>query len=397
MTASDLDGFGLAHLPLAVGPDGVVTRLGSQVISLARLAERARLPVAPELVRADTLNPLLAEGHESMAALRARLQEVLADSGPSLAHAARPLDEVPLRLPIAITNYVDFYASKTHATNLGRILRPGGEPLTPNWCWLPIGYHGRVSTIVASPTPIRRPSGIRLVEGTPEFGPSLRLDIEAEVGFVLGRRSELGTSVQASQFFEHVAGVVLVNDWSARDLQAFEGQPLGPFLGKSFATSISPWLTPLEALTAARVPPVPQDPAPLAHLVDEDPWNLALELELELNGQVISRPPFATTYWTPGQQLAHQTSNGADVRVGDLYASGTVSGPAPDQFGSLIELTDNGARPLALQDGTTRSFLADGDVVVIRASAPSEDGGRITLGEVRGRILPALPQRHLPR
>jgi len=397
MTASDLDGFGLAHLPLAVGPDGVVTRLGGQVVSLARLAERARLPVAPEIVRAHTLNPLLAEGHDAMAALRARLQELLADPGASLAPAARPLDEVPLKLPVAITNFVDFYAFMTHATNLGRILRPGSEPLTPNWRWLPIGYHGRVSTIVASPAPIRRPCGIRLVEGRPEFGPSLRLDIEAEVGFVLGRRSELGQPLRASQFFEHVAGVVLVNDWSARDLQAFEGQPLGPFLGKSFATSISPWLTPLEALAAARVPPVPQDPPPLAHLVDEDPWNLALELEIELNGQVISRPPFATTYWTPGQQLAHQTSNGADVCVGDLYASGTVSGPAPNQFGSLIELTENGAHPLTLDDGTTRSFLADDDVVVIRATAPSATGERIALGEVRGRILPALPHGQPPR
>lgn len=395
MQDPDLGGFGLDHLPLAVGPEGVVTRIGDRAVSLVRLADEAGLPVPADVVRAETLNPLLALGHDAMSALRARLAEVLADPGPTLLAAFRPVDEVPLRLPVAITNYVDFYASKTHASNLGRILRPDGDPLTPNWVWLPIGYHGRVSTIVPSPTPIRRPKGIRLVDGTPRYGPSLRLDIEAEVGFVIGRSSEPGVPLAPSQFFDHVAGVVLVNDWSARDVQAFEGQPLGPFLGKSFATSISPWLTPLEALADARVPAVVQDPAPLPHLVDDDPWNLALDLVIALNGEVIARPPFASTYWTPGQQLAHQTANGADVRVGDLFASGTVSGPRPDQFGSLIELTNNGERPLTLADGSTRTFLADDDVVVINASAPTRDGGHLLLGEVRGRVLPALPDAEL--
>ena len=227
------------------------------------------------------------------------------------------------------------------------------------------------------------------MDGAPTFGPSARLDIEAEVGFVVGVGSQLGEAVPIEDFADHVFGVVLVNDWSARDIQAWEYQPLGPFLGKSFATSISPWVVPLEALGAARVDGPVQDPAPLPYLERAEPWALDLALEVAINGSVVSRPPFATMYWTPDQMLAHLTVNGASTRTGDLYASGTVSGPEPGQRGSLIELSWNGAEPLTLADGSTRTFLEDGDTVTISATAPATDGGRLSLGEVAGTIVSA--------
>jgi 2-keto-4-pentenoate hydratase/2-oxohepta-3-ene-1,7-dioic acid hydratase (catechol pathway) len=223
-------------------------------------------------------------------------------------------------------------------------------------------------------------------------GPSRRLDVEVELGFVVGVPSEPGTSVPTGRFDEHVFGAVLVNDWSARDLQAWEYVPLGPFLGKSFATSISPWVVPMAALRAARVPGPPQSPEPLGYLREDEHWSLDITFELELNGQVVSRPPYAEMYWSPAQLLAHLTANGAALRTGDLYASGTVSGPAPGQAGSLIEITWGGARPLRLRDGSARTFLRDGDVVTIRATTPAASGGRLGFGTVTGRVLPARPR-----
>ncbi|WP_298212339.1 fumarylacetoacetate hydrolase family protein [Ferrimicrobium sp.] len=391
------NGFGIDHLPLGIALGSrpneghVVTRIDQFVLDLAQLTDLGfDLGVDARVLCGQYLNSLMGLGHESMAILRERVGDLLvADHLDNrVISAIQPVESVRLGLPIAITNYVDFYSSLQHATNLGRLFRPNGDPLTPNWRHLPIGYHGRSSTIVVSGTQVRRPRGLRLIDDEPVFGPSTRLDIEAEVGFVIGKPSQLGTSVTTAEFFDYVAGVVLVNDWSARDIQSFESVPLGPFLGKSFLTSISAWVTPLEALARARTTPVLQNPSPTGYLVDHDPWNLALDLEIELNGSLLSHPPFASTYWTPGQQLAHQTVNGADVRVGDLFASGTVSGPAPDQFGSLIELTDAGTKSLTLGDGTHRSFLEDGDTAIIRASAPSLNGGRLCLGEVSGTVLP---------
>ena len=238
---------------------------------------------------------------------------------------------------------------------------------------------------------MRRPRGQRKVGEAVEFGPSQRLDIEAELGFVVGTGSVLGTPVPIGDFDRQVFGAVLLNDWSARDIQAWEYVPLGPFLGKSFATSISGWVTPLSALRSCRVPPVPRDPRPLPYLDDTgDSWNLDLTLQVRLNGELISEPPFATMYWTPAQMLAHLTVNGASLRPGDLYASGTVSGPQPSQRGSLLELSWSGSEPITLADGSTRSFLADGDEVSITATGPGPDGSRIGIAEVTGRILPAL-------
>jgi fumarylacetoacetase len=317
---------------------------------------------------------------------------------PSCRRAVEPhlfdLAAVELHLPVEIADYVDFYSSEHHAANLGRILRPGTEPLTPNWKHLPIGYHGRAGTVVVSGTPVIRPCGQLPGEEGPAFGPSRRLDVEAEVGFVVGVPTRAGERVPVAGFPDHVFGVCLVNDWSARDVQAWEYRPLGPFLGKSFLTSVSPWVVPLAAplaaLEAARVAPPVRDPEPLPYLRDgEHPWGLDLTLELRVNGELVSRPPFAGTYWTGAQQLAHLTVNGASLRTGDLFASGTVSGSGRDQVGSLIELSDGGRQPIRLADGTTRTFLEDGDVVTIAATAPGPDGAVIGYGEVSGRVLPA--------
>jgi fumarylacetoacetase len=299
-----------------------------------------------------------------------------------------PLAEVEQRLPLAVGDYVDFYSSLEHATNLGRMFRPDAEPLLPNWRHLPVGYHGRASSVVVSGTPVRRPRGqLPPAEpgGAPSFGPTQRLDIELELGFVTGPGNALGTSIPTSAAAQHVFGFVLVNDWSARDIQRWEYVPLGPFLGKSFATSISPWVVPLAALEPFRVPAPAQDPEPLEYLRTEGDWGLDIELEVELGGTVISRTNARGLYWTFPQQLAHATVNGTNTRPGDLYASGTISGAEPDSRGSLIELTWGGRDPVRLADGSERTFLEDGDTVTLRGRA----GDTVSFGEVTGTISPA--------
>ena len=292
------------------------------------------------------------------------------------------LDEVEPQLPFTVADYVDFYSSLEHATNLGRMFRPDSEPLLPNWRHLPVGYHGRAGTIVVSGTPITRPQGQAKPPDAdaPVYGPSRRLDIELELGFVVGVPSTQGVPVPTSAFGDHVFGVVLVNDWSARDIQAWEYVPLGPFLGKSFATSVSAWVTPLALLEDRRLAAPPQEPEPLPHLRVEGDWAYDLPLEVELNGAVISRGNARGLYWTMPQQLAHATSNGASIRTGDLMASGTISGAERGSEGSLIELTWNGSEPVRLGDGGERTFLEDGDEVVLRGEP---------LGEVRGLIRSA--------
>ncbi|SDM06849.1 fumarylacetoacetate hydrolase [Geodermatophilus siccatus] len=387
-------GFGPDNLPYGVfstepdGPRRVGVAIGGHVLDVSRLD----VPAADALAT-GSLNALMSRGRATWDALRARLQELLADPAHRAAVEPHllPREAVTLHLPVEVADYVDFYSSQHHAENLGRMFRPDSEPLTPNWKHLPIGYHGRAGTVQVSGTPVVRPSGQRKApaDDGPTFGPSQRLDIEAEVGFVVGTPSELGRPVPLSAFPEHVFGVCLVNDWSARDLQAWEYVPLGPFLGKSFLTSVSPWVVPLAALEAARVAPPARQPQPLPYLDDTgEPWGLDLTLEVRLNGELVSCPPFGSLYWTPAQQLAHMTVNGASLRTGDLYASGTVSGPQRDQRGSFIELSWGGTELLALSDGSTRTFLEDGDVVTITATAPGPDGTRIAFGEVTGRIQP---------
>jgi fumarylacetoacetase len=346
-------------------------RAGDSVLDLSGLGDEFRAP---------TLDALMARGPIAWQRTYEQVRSGAVDSD------AVPLADVEVRLPFEVGDYVDFYSSFEHATNLGRMFRPDSEPLLPNWRHLPVGYHGRAGTVVPSGTAVRRPRGQSKPPGAdaPVFGASARLDIELELGFVVGVGSRLGEPVHAERFAEHVFGVVLVNDWSARDIQAWEYQPLGPFLGKSFATSISAWVTPLVALEAARVARPPQEPEPLPYLRVADDWTLDLELEVELNGSTVSRTNARSLYWSMPQQLAHATVNGASIRTGDLMATGTISGSERGSEGSLIELTRNGAEPLRLEDGSERTFLEDGDEVVLRGRA-----GDVELGEVRGRIEPA--------
>jgi fumarylacetoacetase len=333
-------------------------RDGDEVIDLSGLGD---------VYTERSLNALMALGPDAWAE---SLAQARGHDGPRVS-----LGEATLHLPFEVADYVDFYSSLEHATNLGRLFRPDAEPLLPNWRWLPVGYHGRAGTVVVSGTDVRRPCGqMKLPDAdSPVYGPSRRLDIELEPGFVVGVPSRLGEPVEADRFAEHVFGVVLVNDWSARDIQAWEYVPLGPFLGKSFQTSVSAWVTPLALLEERRVEAPPQEPAPLPYLAAGRDWALDVDLEVELNGEVISRGNSRSLYWTMPQQLAHATSNGASLRTGDLMASGTISGPDAESEGSLIELTQN------------TSFLEDGDEVVLRGRA-----GELELGEVRGRISPVL-------
>ena len=373
--------------------------IGDAVLDLGAAATDL-LPSHGGLFERGDLEGLLGAGPVAWAQVRAALRGWLGavDLDEAVERALHPVADVTMLLPFPVADYVDFYSSEAHATNVGRIFRPDSPPLPPNWKHLPIGYHGRAGTVVPSGTPIRRPYGQRrTVQGDVVFGASTRLDVEAELGFVVGTPSTLGKPVLMESFADHVFGVCLVNDWSARDIQAWESIPLGPFLGKSFATSISSWVVPLAALDAARVEPPVRDPRPLPYLDDTglEPWGLDLAFELRVNGDVLSRPPFATTYWTGAQQLAHLTVNGASLRTGDLYASGTVSGPEKGQRGCLLELTWGGAEPFGLSDGTSRTFLEDGDEVVITATAPGPGGTRLGLGEVRGAVV-AAADRHGP-
>jgi fumarylacetoacetase len=385
-------GFGVGNLPYGVfSTPGTGRRTG---VAIGDLVLDLAAATGDGVHATGSLNAFLARGPEAWRELRAQLTAWFTDDrhrGTVAPHLV-PRNRVTMHLPVEVADYVDFYSSQHHAENLGRMFRPDSEPLTPNWKHLPIGYHGRAGTVRVSGTPVRRPSGQRKAptDDAPTFGPSQRLDIEAEIGFVVGTPSELGTRVPLSAFPDHVFGVCVVNDWSARDLQSWEYVPLGPFLGKSFLTSVSPWVVPLAALEAARVTPPARDPRPLPYLDDTDgePWGLDIAIEVRLNGYLVSCPPFDLMYWTPAQQLAHMTVNGAGLRTGDLYASGTVSGPQPDQRGSFIELSWGGKEPLRLPDGTTRTFLEDGDVVTITATAPGAGSTRISLGEVTGRIEP---------
>jgi fumarylacetoacetase len=385
LPVADDDLFGLHNLPYGVystpgAEPRVGVRYGDHLVDLATLLEE-------DVFAAPSLNPFMAQGHarwvEVRAAITAALQADLPDE------AVHPVGAVSLHLPFEVADYVDFYASEHHASNLGRLFRPDNpDPLTPNWKHLPVGYHGRSASIVVSGTDIVRPAGQRKgpQNAAPVFGPSTRLDIEAELGFVVGVGNPMGEPIAVEQAEKHIFGVVLFNDWSARDIQAWEYVPLGPNLGKSFASTISPWVVPMLALQEAKVDTPVQDPPVLPYLALHEPWGLDVELEVRWNGQVVSRPPYAAMYWSPAQMLAHLTINGAPTRTGDLFASGTISGPAKDQRGAFIELTWNGAEPVEL-NGLPRTFLEDGDEVVLQATAPAAGGKRLAFGEARGQIV----------
>jgi fumarylacetoacetase len=380
----------LAYGAFSTGADGDVrlgASLGEAIVDLRAAAAGGALGDEGELVRGRVLNPLLSAGRTAWSALRAALHALVTSPDrvrPFLVEAAG----AELHLPFVVGDYVDFYSSLEHATNLGRILRPDDPPLLANWRHLPVGYHGRSGTVAVSGTPVRRPWGQL---GADTFGPTAMLDLELEVGFVTGDGPPLGTPIDVADAEDHVFGLVLVNDWSARDLQRWEYQPLGPFLGKSFLTSVSPWVVPLDALGAWRVDGPRQEPEPLPYLRAPEPRGLDLHLEVHLRTAAmaargedparISSTSFAGMYWSMAQQLAHLTVNGATVRAGDLCASGTVSGSTPGSEGSLMELTWRGERPLSLPDGEPRGFLEDGDEVVLTGRC-----GGYGFGEVRGRV-----------
>jgi fumarylacetoacetase len=399
--------FGPENLPLGIfsAGDGRLrpgVAFGAQVIDLDALVHM-RLLDEETLRGEETLNAFLGRGLERWRAVRARLQALLGpDASPRqrehVARAAHAREQVTMHLPVRIGDYVDFYASLEHATNLGRILRPNTEPLAPNWRYLPIGYHGRSGTIVASDTSVRRPCGQRKPAdvATPSFGPTEQLDLEMELGWIAGPGNAHGAAIAGDDVRAHVYGFVLLNDWSARDVQAWEYQPLGPFLGKSFATSIAPWVVSLDALEPFRCADPVREPPPLPYLRTRESWSYDVELELLLQTarmQAHAHPPVTVSrtnarglYWTCAQQLAHVTSNGATIRPGDLFGSGTISGAEPHTQGSLIELTWRGTQPIALPGGETRGFLENGDTVIIRGRA-RRGALRVGLGEVVGTIV----------
>jgi fumarylacetoacetase len=400
--------FPIQNLPFGVGSkDGedysAYSRIGDLAIDLYALWEMELIPAVAEqdgTEYIDRLNGLLLEGPEPVRALRQRLSELLRhDVHPAVRDKMRqamvPVQELIMDVPVHIGDYTDFYSSRQHAYNVGAMFRDPANALLPNWLHLPVGYHGRASSIVVSGTPIRRPKGQYKPspDEAPVFGPSRQLDMELEVGFITYDGSELGDRIDAAEAEERIFGLVLFNDWSARDIQAWEYVPLGPFLGKNFGSSISPWVVTLDALEPFRVEGPKQDPTPLPYLqlAGAHTFDIALEAGIATpDGKetVICRSNFKHLYWSMAQQLAHHTVNGCNVNAGDLMASGTISGDTPDSYGSLLELTWKGTKPLKLHDGTERKFLNDGDTLVMRGHC-EKNGVRIGFGEVRGEVLPA--------
>ncbi|MFL6248364.1 MAG: fumarylacetoacetase [Thermoanaerobaculia bacterium] len=387
--------FPIENLPFGVFRSGETAHIGvafEDHILDVHTCVRAGLIDEPSLL-APRLNEFMSRGRAIARDVRARITELLT-RGTADEHLV-PMAGARMLLPMTVGDYTDFYASVHHATNVGSMFRPD-NPLLPNYKWLPIGYHGRASSIVVSGTPVRRPLGqTRDGEAPPVFGPSKRLDYEMELGMVIGRGNALGEPIAASDALEHVFGFCLVNDWSARDIQTWEYQPLGPFLAKNFATSISPWIVTLDALEPFRTNAFVRDagdPQPLPHLVDDRGFDINVEVWLrtaKMNEPVrLSRGNFRDMYWTVAQLVAHHTSNGCNLVPGDLLASGTISGTTKDSRGSMLELAWRGTEPIELPSGETRRFLEDGDEVILRGYCEREGHPRIGFGECRGVVLP---------
>lgn len=376
--------------------------IGDFVLDLVYLQEHAfldDLDLPGGIFNQTYLNPFLSLGKKKVREVRNRLSNLLRNDSDTLKSnrqaremALIPMSEVHMLMPVKIPNYTDFYSSEQHAFNVGSMFRDPQNALLPNWKQLPVGYHGRASSIVVSGTPIHRPHGqIKPADGAPVFRPTQKLDFELEVAFITCTNTQLGTPVPIEATEDHIFGFVLFNDWSARDIQQWEYVPLGPFLGKNFGSVISPWVVTADALEPFRVEGPKQDPPVLPYLRTQGKKNYDVKLEVSIETpagkSVVSRSNFKHLYWNVNQQLAHQTVNGCNLQVGDLYASGTISGPAPDSYGSMLELTWNGQKPITLADGSTRNFIHDGDTVVMKGYA-EKDGVRIGFGECRGKILP---------
>ncbi|WP_205502653.1 fumarylacetoacetase [Rufibacter psychrotolerans] len=358
----------------------------------------------PTVFHRPYLNDFMALGRTIWRQVRDRISELLRNDNPEIRDNRALMNEcllkqkdVQMLMPVQVPNYTDFYSSMEHATNVGSMFRDPANALLPNWKHLPVGYHGRASSIVPSGVPIRRPKGQTKPADAPAplFGPTNQLDFELEVAFITGQPTELGTSLTPEEAEEYIFGLVLFNDWSARDIQAWEYVPLGPFLAKNFGSSISPWVVTLDALEPFRVAGPIQDPKVLPYLEFSGDKNLDIHLEVTLQAPdqpqeaVICRSNFKYMYWNMNQQLAHHTVNGCNIEVGDLYASGTISGPTPESYGSMLELTWRGTKPLVLPNGAERKFLQDGDIITMRGYT-KKNGIRIGFGEVRTEILPAI-------
>ena len=377
--------------------------IGNQIIDLAAVAMRGyfqNLSIEPEVLEQSSLNAFIRLGKPTWQVVRKRLTDWLTQSDSPLQHLQSECfiaqSEAKMHLPLEIGDYTDFYASEAHATNVGTMFRGKENALMPNWKHMPIAYHGRASSIVVSNTNIHRPKGQIMPKGAeqPVFSPTQALDFELEMAAVIGKDTRLGTSLQPEEAEDYIFGFVLFNDWSARDIQRWEYVPLGPFLGKNFASSISPWVVPLEALKPFRVDGPEQQPEPLPYLRTSGKQNFDINLEVAIQSEgenevIVSRTNFKNTYWSVGQMLAHHTVNGCNMRVGDLLASGTISGNESNSYGSLLELSWNGERPLKINSNQTRTYLEDGDTVTLRGYAEQEDR-RVGFGEVRTKILPSL-------
>jgi fumarylacetoacetase len=381
--------FSLRNLPYGIfsTPENPALRvgvaIGDMVADLSALSAAGLLPGMGNAFSQNTLNPLMAQGRPKWHALRVRLTELLAESSDLahnaalVAHAFVSQSAAHLHLPITVANYTDFYSSRYHAQNVGALFRDPARALNPNWLELPVGYHGRASSVVVSGTPIRRPTGqIKRPDAErPVLAPCERLDFELELGTIIGMPSQLGARVDVNDATAHIFGVVLLNDWSARDIQLWETQPLGPFNAKNFATTISPWVVPLEALEPYRCTQPVQDPVPLDYLRAQGPEGFDIDLEVTLRPQgsaiatTLTRTNFRHMYWTMAQQIAHHTVGGCNLQIGDLLGSGTISGPEPSSQGCLLEQTLNGRAPVTLDGGFTRSFLEDGDTVTFTGRA----------------------------
>jgi fumarylacetoacetase len=395
----------------------LATIINDQVVDLYALAELGYfddLKIKKSVFKNDFLNDFISLGKEKTNAVRKHLQEILADTvklHPSVFHAE---NAVKLHLPVKIGDYTDFYSSEQHATNVGMMFRPNGDPLLPNWKHIPVGYHGRASSIFVSGQNFHRPKGqVNATDATPPaFSATKRLDIELEMATIIGKNNPIGDSIDVNKAEDYVFGFTLFNDWSARDIQRWEYVPLGPFLGKNFFSSMSPWVVTIEALEPFRVPTEVQNPEVLPYLKEGKRQNFDVQLEVTLipnskisesknsnwdlkseiwnqntEGVIISHSNFKNMYWTVAQQIAHHTVNGCNLNVGDVLASGTISGKEPDSCGSLLELSWGGKNPITLPDGSTRTFLEDGDTIIIKGFA-EKDGMIVDFGEVRTTILP---------
>lgn len=382
------------------------TRIGDHAIDLAALHQLGYfkgIPLTDDIFLQDTLNDFISDGKKTWRLVRDRISEVFQSGNPSLRDNAAhreiilfTLEEIEMQLPVQIGDYTDFYSSKEHATNVGKMFRDPDKALLPNWLHIPVGYHGRSSTIITSGPSIYRPKGQTMPkEATrPVFGPSKMLDFEVEMGFITTDANVMGEVIAVHEAEESIFGLVLLNDWSARDIQKWEYVPLGPFLAKNFATSISPWIVTLDALQPFRVAGPEQNPVPLAYLQWDEPGNYDIHLEaaiqpLDAEETVVCRTNFRHMYWSMAQQLAHHTVNGCEVNSGDLMGSGTISGNTEDSFGSMLELAWQGTKPLTLNNGETRTSIQDHDTVIMRGYCQNEST-RIGFGEVRNMILPAL-------